>query len=293
MAYVPTTTFADGNALEATQLTGNQSGARDYINSGTATADLAADTFDTQDLAQGRPVLVTLDHEFTTGDVYIQAELSAISTQRKYVAGTAKKPSITAAPMDANLTSVDEYFSIPGAGRRFFLHEQSDVIIEVMGFAQGLQTHKTGTAAAPDRAYFDRTDPDPGAVDSRLYVAVDGVARANSCCFIFAEDQDFNVGGTAGTNYPSQQSRLYPYRSVVSGGTHTSTAGYPEKSTLRRPLYFFWAEQNLAAGWHTIQIVADPRYERMFVSALSMQIEVLASGGRTTWDGDDYLVFKT
>tara|TARA_Y100001973_G_scaffold104741_1_gene175499 strand:- start:3323 stop:4192 length:870 start_codon:yes stop_codon:yes gene_type:complete len=289
MAFVPSTTFAGGNVLEAPQLTGNQSGARDYINSGTATADLAVDTFDTQDLALGRPVLVTLDHEFTTGDVMIQNDLSTIETARRYVAGTAKKPSITRSPMDANLTTVDKYWSIPGAGRRFFLDEQSDVVTEVMGFAMG---HVTNQVRVPDlatRAYFARTTPDPGAVDSRLYLAIDGVVKFNTVCFVFAEDKDFNAV-TPGTNYPSAQSRLHEYR---LGGGHQSTGGYPEESALRRPLYFFWAEPNLSAGWHTIQIVADPRYERMFVSALSMQIEVLASGGRTTWDGDDYLVFKS
>ena len=286
MAYTPSTTFVTGNQLNAPELTGNQGGARDYINSGTLTADLSTDTFDTKDLARGRPVLVTLDQEFTTGDVYIQSELSEVSTERRYVLGTAKKPSIVESQVGASLTAVSEFFAIPGAARRLFLQNASDVIVECTAFAKGMPTNNQG---ALKRAYFEDTTPSPGAVNSNVYVAIDGVVKPNSVCFVFAEDKDFNTV-TPGTNFPSSQSRLEHYD---LGGSKQSTGGFPEESALRRPLYIYWAESNMSVGWHSIQLVCDPRYERLFVSALSMQIEVLSDGGRTTWDGDSYLVFNS
>lgn len=247
MAYSPPHTFGDGAALQAAELEANNGASFDYINAQIATGDLQTANFDTQDLQAGYAVIVTEDVRFPTGDVYSHRhDALGDSSQRRYLTGTIKTQSPTGQAV---------YVSIPGAAREIFMSSAGDVIIEAAGVVEVL-------ASISGRAYLARTTPTPVLVDSRFYVEVDGVVRTNSVSYAFTEE--------SGT--PSAQS-------VASG------ALVGEGAFARRPLYLFWAEANLSAGWHTIRIVGDPRAERMFNASLSLQIEALHDGGYTSYTG--------
>ena len=250
MSYNPSHTFSTG-ALNAAQLTTNQQEARDYLNGNILQGDLSTATFSTVDMQPGWPVLINDDYRYITGGISIIREVSEDATARKYVSGTIKQQDITQQVV---------YIDIPGAGRRIFLEDTSEVVIELMGRAIGLYDG--------DRGYYNRITPNPSKVDSRFYIAIDGVVKLKSVCYIFAE----GPGAAAST-----QSALYNSGNEGSG------------EIIRKPLYIYWAEMSLSAGWHTIQLVCDPRYPSCFVDALSMQIEVFSRGGRTTWAGSSFL----
>ena len=250
MSYTPTYTFSTG-VLDADQLTNNQQGARDYLNGNILQGDLSTATFTTADMQPGWPVLINDDYRFITGGISIVRDVSDDATSRRYVSGTVKQQDITQQVV---------YVDVAGAGRRLFLEDTSEVVIELMGRAIGLYDG--------NRAYYNRISPNPSKVDSRFYIAIDGVVKPKSICHIFAE----GPGATA-----SNQSALF----------NSGNEGYSEM--VRRPLYMFWAETGLTAGWHTIQLVCDPRYPSCYIDALSMQIEVFSRGGRTTWGGSSFL----
>jgi len=247
MAYAPPHTFSDGTALQAAELAANNDAAYDYVNAQISTGDLETGSFDTQDLQAGYAVVVTEDVRFPTGDVYSHRHDGIRDTmQRRYITGTVKTQS---------LTDTAVYVSIPGAGREIFLPSSGDVIIEATGTVAVLATE--------NYAYKNRTTPTPVLVDSRFYVEVDGTVRTDSVCYAFTEDT---------TGSPSAQS--------VANGDDLG-----DNEAARRPLYLWWSEANLSAGYHTIRIVCDPRAERLFVSMLSMQIEALNDGGYTSYTG--------
>ena len=246
MAYTPPHVFSTGTGLAADELTANNAAAYDYLNAGITAADLTAGSFDTQDLQAGYAVVITEDVRLTTGDVYSHRHDGIRDTmQRRYITGTIKTSSITD-------TAV--YVSIPGAGREIFLESPADLIIEAAGTAIVLESE--------NYAYKNATTPTPVKVDSRFYVEVDGIIRPDSVCYAFTED-----GGA-----PSSQS-------VASGDDLGSGA------SARRPLYIYWSEANLSAGYHTIRLVCDPRAERIFVAMLSLQIEAFNDGGYTSYTG--------
>ena len=247
MAYTPPHTFSTGTALQAAELEANNAAAYDYLNAQISTGDLQTSSFDTQDMQAGYAVIVTEDVRFPTGDVYSHRHDGIRDTmQRRYVAGTVKTTSITD-------TAV--YVSIPGAGREIFLPSAGDVIIEATGTVAVLETE--------NYAYKNSTSPTPVLVDSRFYVEVDGTVRTDSVCYAFTEDP---------SGSPSTQS--------VANGDDLG-----DGPAARRPLYLYWSEADLSAGYHTIRIVCDPRAERLFVSMLSLQIEALNDGGYTSYTG--------
>lgn len=250
MSYSPTTTFTTGD-LVASQLTVNQQGARDYINNDIEQGDIQTGSYDTADIQPGWPVLANDDYRFTTGGVSIIRETTDVATARKYVTATIKTQDPTQQVV---------YQDIPGAGRRFFLEDIGDVVVELMAYAEGL--------IDGDYAYRNLVSPTPYKVDSRFYLSIDGVIEPRTVCYIFLES-----GPTAAST-----------QSVMSGGLNQG-----DFEALRRPLYIFWAQANFTPGWHTIKLVCDPRSPSLFVNSISMQIEVLSRGGRTDWTGTNFL----
>ena len=252
MAYNPPTTFTAGSALLASQLDNNLIAARDYLNASIVAGDIQVGGIGSDSLAEAGRLAAGLGRRFVTGPAYFYAALAEDSIERAYFTGTVK-------PSDP--TAMELLISLPGASREVTLESGGALLIECTG-------HVVGVASQSGTAYKTKITPTPNVVDSRLYLRVDGVTVANSRCYHFAED--------AGT--PSAQSIASAIGSDFADGRGA-----------RRPLYLFHVATGLSAGRHTVEIVADARAELGFLGAVSIQIECLADGGYTSYDGTVFL----
>jgi hypothetical protein len=247
MSFSPPNTFASGDQIPAASLAANWQAVRDYVNAEVVTGDLEAASFDTQDVANGYPVLVNRDHVFETGSTCIHSVLADDTLDRRYIAGTTK---------NADITQQVVYVSVPGAARSIFLGSTADVLVEMMGSVIGSDTEAS-------LAYRTRTSPAPYLVQSALYLEVDGDVEGASACYVFPEE-----GGT-----PSTQS-------LASG-----TSDFAVSAAARRPFYLFWCAESLTPGWHTFRLVCNPRSELLYVSTFSAQFEALETCGPTSYTG--------
>lgn len=252
MAYNPPITFSAGSALLASQLDSNLVAARDYLNASIITGDIQPGAIGSDSLAEAGRLAAGLGRRFVTGPLYFFAELAEDSLERTYFTGTVK-------PSDP--TAMELLVSLPGASREVTLESSGALLIECTGHVVGVESQAGG-------AYKTKITPTPNLVDSRFYLRIDGVLVDNSRSYHFAED-----GGT-----PSAQSIASAIGSDFGDG-----------SGARRPLYLFHVATGLSAGRHTVEVVVDARAELGFLGAVSIQIECLADGGYTSYDGSIFL----
>lgn len=252
MPFSPPNTFVDGTLLEGADVAENQSALRDYINAGAVQGDLETAVFTTDDIEPPRTLPIYNEVLFATGAFLRRTQMSDVSSQRAYFDGRVK---------NSDITQQEVLQALPSCGRTFFMPTSGDLLIEFSGKAVGFDPG--------DYAYFNLTSPSPLIVNSNFFVVIDGVKQADSVCYVFPRQ---------GTGSP-------PSTQSVAAGTTAFAAGI----NADRPLYLYFSVANLPAGNHTVQIACDTRFESLYVSAQSFQIEVLLDGGPSIFIGTDYL----
>lgn len=250
MSYAASKTWIAGEAWLSADLANNFAGARDYLNAGIVTADFDLVAFDSGQFADGYPHLSWDDHAFETGGMYIAAQTTNDTTQRRYITGLIKNSDVTQQVL---------YIDIPGSSKRVWLDAGADLWVEGYGYMVVIDPNDNTLA------YTAKTTPTPNMVDSRVYLEVDGVVIEDTVNYCFAEN----------TGSPSAQSIAFNMGNMAGG------------PSARRPVYIMWCATNLSAGWHTVRLVCNPRSEIMFLGTDSWQWEVLSFNGSTGYVGSD------
>lgn len=237
MAYVKPNTFSSTNSVDADKLNANFIEGREYLNAKVVVGDIEANSIKTENLVVGEPVGVNEDYYFLSGDLYTAKQIYTRAVERAYFTATVKT---------SDYFNQVIYQPIPETGKRFYLEKEANVIYEAFI-----------NVASPDypsenKHFIEGGTPGNG-IDNNIWLEIDGVINADSVtkCYHFHED--------AAT--PSSSSFLTGMaRPVLS--KHRS-----------RPYTLSFLITSLAAGWHDIRLVINPRTEKCYTTSRQATIE--------------------
>lgn len=114
MSYTPPVTFVAGNPVTDADINTNNDALRKYINRDVVVGDLATDSFGTTEIVKGEYYNVVPDHQFTTGDLYTQAVVDDIGSERHYYTSTTKTR------LGAQWASIGQYQIIVDTGKSIY-----------------------------------------------------------------------------------------------------------------------------------------------------------------------------
>jgi len=261
MSYSPTYTWTLlGATLNASELAQNQFEMRDYLNSGIEASDLLSEGFWIYDLKRGEYNATSPRMSFITGEMQGLNTLALLPSDRQYITSLIKQSDPTQNVM---------YVSIPNAGREVFLESYGSIVIEATLHVKMYPSIGIPITAPPAYAYNKRITPQPVKIDTRFYIEVDGVVQVDSRTVAFNEDS-------------------FAYTASTQSVMVNQTTNQPGSEQIRKIIPIYWAVTGLAPGPHLIRIVADPRCEKGYVAAINLTIEVLATGGYSSWVGTDF-----
>jgi len=243
MAYSPTNTFSAGATVDIDKINENFQEARDYLNAGVAIGDFDSTTLTSEDFLSGEPLGVTEDYLFTSGDMYSARDVNVPFNRRSYYSATVKGTEVYGWAI---------YQPIPECGKRIYLENQANLIIEAM--CTPLSQHDT--SANVDKTFIDGDTQHHS--DDQIWLEIDGVVEGYTKSFTFHEDI-MSDPTTVSTAYP-----LY----------NTNGALVTRGRSAQRPFFCSFLKIGLAKGWHDIRLVYNCRNNKSSVRARQMTIEV-------------------
>jgi hypothetical protein len=255
MPFSAPNTFSTG-ILNALSLKQNMDAARSYINADIEPTDYDTDTFSTQDLQEGEFFGVTGDAIFLTGDQYNSFSASTIPTvqEKHYHTSTIKRQH----PM----TSV-RYISVPQLAKQFYMEAPGSALIELSFFARELENDSCRGAVYPWTTAVGAGQSRSDGQQSLYVLALDGSdVRSNETrAYAFSED---------GLNAVT-----FGMHSIMEGesGYHGGATG------MRKFICMQFLAKDLAQGWHSIQVLVDPRNEGGYASSHTFCVETFYEVG--------------
>ena len=243
MPYNKGTNFVSGDVLSATELNSKNENARKYINVNIEGVDLQTGTFQDQDLQRGEFRGITDEFVFATGDSYGFRNVSKLSigSERRYHSATIKN-------FDPQISV--RYTSVPDLAKEFYMEDFGNVMVEVAFYTREYDSDDArGIVAGGSVGSSSLTD-------SKFYLAVDGVVDLDTIANAFEESSPVPTSQSSATGLNTRRgsgARKFCLISQMVGG--------------------------LGQGWHTIQVVVDPRNEKGFVSHRMFNLEIFYRGG--------------
>lgn len=246
MPYVKPTTFNTGVVLDASAVNSNDEALKRYVNGGSITADIAADSMDTEEIALGEHQPITNEYAFQTGVDTGQA-IGTDVIDRAYYTSHTKKGRQTDA-------SLDIWQSLYTTGPCITLQREGDIII-TFGGAFVSQENDVVT---------------PGFWDSPLKL---GYIYNDSTSLQFVEQtRSFTFEEALMTATVSGVNDPFGAMPKPSSGLGVES---PEISKgLRRWIGWTSILLNLPAGTYKFSYYVNPKVEKGFLSARSFKAEV-------------------
>lgn len=239
MSYTPPVIFADGNTMNAEELSLNNGALRTYLNVGIIQADITNNSVGTTDLVKGEYVGVTTDHQFTSGDMFIQFS----DTQQVF----------TSHIQPFNLVSYTAPFSqIPSSGKRIILNKTADVLYSVGLLGYGNENYQMQPHGRRNPCIIAHAEGD--------------VLRSSDV-----------LGETRGHCYTEDETQYVPWDEDNSGnvGNGGSMTGLFSRRWYCQRFLF----TNLPAGIHHFYVVVNGRCDKGKIEVLNSEIEVFTTGG--------------
>ena len=263
MAYSVSHTFVGAATMLASQLNSNNQDARDYLNTNIIAGDLAATTFEQEDFNLPEPMGVNDDVLLTTGDIFVNsvATPDCPDHKRQYHTNTLKQ---------ANPFGTTLYVSCPNLAKEIYLEDDADVMVSVIAYTeekQNVNAQATISKASPSATY--------PMVDTRYYLAYNGVPVANTMTPAFSED--IRSGGTTITSISTHSSAILMNSAAKMAPVYSTQ--------IRKVLSMQHMKKGLSQGWNQISVVCDPKNEHGYFGSCVFIVEVFYKGGynKTTY----------
>jgi len=242
MAYSPPHTYVTGDILSADDHVSNEEAAAIFINQGSVTADLALDTFDTDDIQTGELQPITNHYYFLTGEATGLSN-GIDATDRAFFTSTIK-------PGRQTDNTLEIWSTIYETGPDLHLEEAADVIITFGG----------------SFISQDNNIEANGFWDSKVllrYINDGTITEVNqSRAYSFEETSNSN---TVSGNF-----------SPFGATTKPSSTGdeQPEIYTSLRRWIGFTSVLSLAAGTYKFSVYVNAKVQNGFASARTFKTEV-------------------
>lgn len=199
MPYAPPYVFVSGTGITASELEATVTNLQDYANLSIVKADLLANGTSREDVLTGEYYGVTKDHQFTTGDLYMQFE-EGQDFSAAWFSGQLK--------WSKDLTSSTRWEIIAGSGKQIFLEESATVIYHAWVEPAAFDSDLTVTNVGEDHA---------------LVLQIDGVNVNSTFGFIFTET-GATVSANSGAlfaNICNRRDTPVDYIKTLAAGSHT------------------------------------------------------------------------
>lgn len=242
MPYIPPATFVSNTDMVAETFDLNNTALRTYLNVGIVQADIGTSSVNTADIVKGEYVSVTTDHQFTSGDMYVQFnDLQQVGDKI-----------FTAHIQSSNLVSFTApYSQLPSSGKRIILEKPADVLYSVGLLGWG---------------------------DANYQMQPHG--RRNPCIMAHATGDVLRgsdiEGSTRGHCYTEDETQYTPIDADNSGNVidGASVIGLFSRRWYCQRFLF----TNLPAGIHHFYMVVNGRCDKGRVAVLNSEIEVFTKG---------------
>lgn len=254
MAYTPYV-WTSPEVIEASDLDNNNRLARNYVNYLLDNADFTNQSLHTVNFQASEYWSVLDDWTHMSGSTHSgnKAELALPQSDWLYHTATIKN-----SPADQTLMDQIRNVSVPEVGRAFYLEAEATILIHFNIHTRELQND-------PDRAWSnDALDGAQSRFNNTPFAfALDGQVL-NQWRYHSFEEEPVTIGPAGAITYetPTANSIAEPFVGLAPAMQHP-----------RRCLTGTWMFKNLPKGWHTLQLVTNPRNELGCVVQRSFTIE--------------------